>query len=87
MNLGRLLHASSRMISVQGLQKVYSGDKGVPALDGLDFVIDPGEVIVVIGSKGAGKSTLITVLSGAMDPTEGSFSVTGITSSFRNIQQ
>jgi ABC-type multidrug transport system ATPase subunit len=85
-NLGRILHAASRMINVQGLRKVYSGDKDLLALGGIDFAIDPGEVIVVIGSNGAGKSTLVNVLSGVTPPTEGSCSIAGMASSFRDVQ-
>jgi ABC-type multidrug transport system ATPase subunit len=86
-DVGRILQATSQMIHVEGLRKVYSTSKDVCALDGISFEIDPGEVIIVIGPNGAGKSTMINILSGAMEPTEGTFSIAGTQSSFRDIQK
>jgi ABC-type multidrug transport system ATPase subunit len=85
--LFRILHAASRMIGVDGMRKVYSEPKDVAALDGIDFAIDPGEVIAVIGANRAGKSTMVNILSGVEDATEGRFGIAGTQSSFRDIQQ
>ncbi|WP_180131110.1 ATP-binding cassette domain-containing protein [Rhodoferax sp. BLA1] len=43
----------------------------VVALDGVDFELRAGEILAVIGDNGAGKSSLIKVLSGANTPDEG----------------
>ncbi|MBA2476703.1 MAG: sugar ABC transporter ATP-binding protein [Actinobacteria bacterium] len=44
---------------------------GVLALDGVDFEADAGEVHALIGENGAGKSTFIKILTGAVRPDEG----------------
>jgi PrtD family type I secretion system ABC transporter len=44
---------------------------GAPVLNGLTFDIRPGEILGVIGSSGAGKTTLARVLSGAIAPDSG----------------
>jgi simple sugar transport system ATP-binding protein len=47
------------------------------ALRGVDFAVQPGEIVGVIGANGAGKSTLIGILSGATRPTTGEVRVDG----------
>jgi fructose transport system ATP-binding protein len=49
----------------------------VAALTGADFELYPGEVLAVIGDNGAGKSSLIKCLSGAMIPDEGQIFIDG----------
>ena len=49
----------------------------VRAVDGVDFAIDPGELLGYIGPNGAGKSTTIKILCGIIRPTEGSCRVLG----------
>ena len=49
----------------------------VVALDGVDFELYPGEILAVIGDNGAGKSSLIKCLSGAMTPDEGTMQLDG----------
>jgi len=55
-------------IIVEGLTKRY-GDK--PALDGVSFKVERGEVFGYLGPNGAGKSTTINILSGLIEPTGG----------------
>lgn len=49
----------------------------VAAVAGLDFSIDPGEMVGYIGPNGAGKSTTIKMLTGILVPTAGSVRVAG----------
>ncbi|KQT61222.1 MULTISPECIES: ATP-binding cassette domain-containing protein [unclassified Aureimonas] len=58
----------------RGLTKRYGH---VTALDGTDFELRAGEVMAVIGDNGAGKSSLIKVLSGAIRPDEGELLLDG----------
>jgi len=54
----------------------------VRALDGIDFRVEPGEVVGLLGDNGAGKSTLLKVMSGAHRPSHGSIRVHGEEKSF-----
>ena len=45
--------------------------KEVPAVNGIDFVVEPGEMVGDIGVNGAGKSTTIKMLTGILLPTRG----------------
>ena len=59
--------------------KLSSGDFW--ALDGLDFTINEGEVVGIIGHNGAGKSTLCKVMTEILRPDKGSINIYGKTSS------
>lgn len=47
------------------------------ALKNVSFSVRPGEVLGIIGRNGAGKSTILKIISGILKPTEGSVSVRG----------
>lgn len=55
-------------------------DTNVPALDGVNLTIEPGERIALIGRVASGKSTLGRLLAGLYQPTEGSMLVNGLDS-------
>jgi putative ABC transport system ATP-binding protein len=62
-----------RLLSCSGLTKVYQmGDVFVRALDGVDFRLNRGELVVLLGASGSGKSTLLNILGGLDTPTAGS---------------
>jgi fructose transport system ATP-binding protein len=56
------------VLEARGLAKCYGH---VTALDGTDFEVRAGEIMAVIGDNGAGKSSLIKALSGAVIPNSG----------------
>lgn len=62
------------MISIENVTKTY-GDKAV--LRGLSFIANPGDITLLVGSNGAGKSTTMKVLCGLIRPTEGIAHVAG----------
>jgi fructose transport system ATP-binding protein len=62
------------VIQARGLVKRYGH---VTAIDGADFDLLPGEVLAVIGDNGAGKSSLIKALTGAVTPDEGEIRLNG----------
>lgn len=46
---------------------------GLTAVDGVDFHVEQGEIVGLIGPNGSGKTTLLNVLSGVLKPTAGHF--------------
>jgi fructose transport system ATP-binding protein len=69
------------VMQARGLVKRYGH---VTALDGTDFDLRPGEVLAVIGDNGAGKSSLIRALSGALVPDAGEILLDGRPVHFRS---
>ena len=62
-----------------GVTKTYgSGEAAVHALDNVDFEAQPGEVVVVMGPSGAGKTTFLTIAGALLTPTSGTVDVAGI---------
>ncbi|MFI6366246.1 ATP-binding cassette domain-containing protein [Nocardia sp. NPDC050630] len=68
------------VLQATGLVKRYGQ---VTALDGADFDLLPNEILAVIGDNGAGKSSLIKALSGALIPDEGEILLDGKRVRFR----
>ncbi|MFM7572051.1 MAG: ABC transporter ATP-binding protein, partial [Snowella sp.] len=60
------------MSNLLEVENVYAGYvKDLPILQGINFSIQPGELVTVIGPNGAGKSTLAKTVFGLLTPTEG----------------
>lgn len=73
--------AITPVLEAKGIYKRYGQ---VTALAGADFELLPGEILAVIGDNGAGKSSLIKVLSGAVVPDEGQIFLDGKPVHFRS---
>jgi ABC-2 type transport system ATP-binding protein len=63
------------VIRVEGLRKSF-GD--VRAVDGVDLHVEPGEILVLLGQNGAGKSTTLRCLGGILHPDEGLIELDGL---------
>lgn len=60
------------------MRKTYKiGDIEIHASDGVDFEIDKGEFVVIVGPSGAGKTTILNLLGGMDKPTSGQIIVDG----------
>jgi len=51
--------------------------RAIPAVDGISFGVDAGEIVGFLGPNGAGKTTTMKMLSGVLRPTGGSVAVAG----------
>jgi putative ABC transport system ATP-binding protein len=61
------------MLEARAITKSYRmGELEVPALRGVDLVLEAGELLVVLGPSGSGKSTLLNILGGLDSPSSGS---------------
>ena len=68
----------SHYISVKNVKKIYrSGEVSIEAVSGMDFDIEKGEFVVIVGPSGAGKTTILNLLGGMDSVTEGSITVDG----------
>lgn len=66
------------VLQTKELKKYYgSGDTTVRALDGVDFSVEEGEFVAIIGTSGSGKSTLLHMMGGLDQPTSGFVHVGG----------
>ena len=69
------------ILELKGITKKYGG---VPAVEGVDFTLNKGEVHALCGENGAGKSTLTKIMAGVVEPTEGEMVLDGKKVQFRN---
>ena len=67
------------VLSLRGITKSFPG---VRALNGVQLDLYPGQVTALIGENGAGKSTIVKILTGIYQPDDGTISVDGIATRF-----
>ena len=66
----------SVLVECQNLTKCYSG--GAPAVDDLNLTIESGHIIGLLGPNGSGKTTIIKMINGLLQPTKGTVLVEGL---------
>lgn len=62
------------LLSLSGLVAGYGG---ITAVKGIDLAVETGEIVTLIGSNGAGKSTTLRAISGLVRPRSGTISFSG----------
>ncbi|HEY7927382.1 MAG TPA: ABC transporter ATP-binding protein [Candidatus Dormibacteraeota bacterium] len=70
---------TASMVDCEGLVHIYRAEKlEVVALQGLDLVVERGEMVAIAGRSGSGKTTLMNILAGLEKPTAGVVRVDGL---------
>lgn len=76
------------VIQIRCIKHIYP-DKTEVSLCGLDFIVDKGDRVVILGPNGSGKTTLLSHIFGLLKPVEGTVKVMGMDPSknFNNIRK
>ncbi len=74
----RTSYGEGALVVCDSVVRIYSGEGiEVQALQGLDLLINEGELVAMVGASGSGKSTLMNILAGLDTPTAGQVTVAG----------
>ena len=67
-----------KFVSLKNVSKIYQmGEVEIRAVDGINFDIEKGEFVVIVGPSGAGKTTVLNILGGMDTATTGQVWVDG----------
>ena len=75
---------SEMLLSLRGVHKSYGATR---ALRGVDLDLRAGEVLALVGENGAGKSTVVKMLTGVVPMEEGAIMLRGVAQRFANAQE
>lgn len=76
------------ILQTTDLKKYYGTEPNITrALDGVDFSVEEGEFVAVVGTSGSGKSTLLHIIAGVDIPTSGTVFLNGQDVYAQNRQQ
>lgn len=76
---GRKGNNTMEILRCEGVRKIYgSGSNRVEALKGIDFSVNKGEFVAIMGASGSGKSTLLHILGSVDRPSGGKVTVDGM---------
>ncbi len=75
-------------VELKEVKKTYRmGEVTIHAVDGIDFQIEKGEFVVIVGPSGAGKTTVLNILGGMDSCSEGNILVDGVDISHYSTKQ
>ena len=75
---GRTLAKVAGRLAYQGVHFSYPARPGTEVLHGVDLLVEPGEVVALVGPSGSGKSTLGSLLVRLYDPSSGRLTLDGV---------
>jgi nitrate/nitrite transport system ATP-binding protein len=65
-------------LELSGVHKAFPGPHGTaPILAGVDFTLDEGELVAILGASGSGKTTLVSLIAGLTLPDRGTLTIDG----------
>jgi putative ABC transport system ATP-binding protein len=68
-----------KLIEIKNLKKVYHvGEVTVHALKGINLEVNEGEFVAIMGASGSGKSTMLNIIGCLDKPTEGEYTLDGV---------